>query len=368
MIKSKGAGVLAVARGHIGDLIQATPALRALRAHYPERHIAVLVNEYAAGVLNGCPHVDEVIPAFAYEKVGKAARLLNAARLIRTLRGRFDVVFCLWYSPAQLPAIACVSGIRTRVGFEIPGVRGRFLTHSAGVLPMDQPCRVASLMPLYRLGIEASPEYTPLTWAADRVGTRVDGLMTEAGVDAGPYAVLQVSCNWGCNELRSHKWAEIVDRLWVEHDLPSVVIGLGDRFERAKLDEIRRLTAHPPVSVLGTTTLPELFEVVRRSSLVVATDSALTQIALAQATPAVILFGIEPIVQNGPLPAETGLMEVIQHWDGPEHAPPPNPNCRFLSSYCHTELCRENSSLAQTTPLEVMERVAKVLAGRDAKR
>jgi ADP-heptose:LPS heptosyltransferase len=140
-------------------------------------------------------------------------------------------------------------------------------------------------------------------------------------------------------------------------------VGRTTPWERAKFAEVQRLMRHPVVSLHGETSIPQLFDVVQRAALVVASDSALTQIALAQRTPAVVMFGIEPKVRNGPLPEEEGtLMVSLQHWDEPSTAPPPNPHCRFGHSSCHTEHCRENSSLASITVDEAMHAVGCILS------
>jgi ADP-heptose:LPS heptosyltransferase len=94
---------------------------------------------------------------------------------------------------------------------------------------------------------------------------------------------------------------------------------------------------------------------------VVASDSAITQVAIAQRVPSVILFGIEPEVRNGPLPNEAHLMETIQYWEGPGLAPQPNTHCLFGQSHCHTGHCRENSSFQRITPREVCDRVDRLL-------
>jgi ADP-heptose:LPS heptosyltransferase len=193
------------------------------------------------------------------------------------------------------------------------------------------------------------------------VSASVDRLLATAGLgDGASFAVLQISCNWGCNELDSGKWARIVDGITGDHGLRCIVIGMDDPHEKQKFAEVAALAGHPPISVHGRTSLHELLELVRRAALVVATDSALTQIALVQQVPSVVMFGIEPLAHNAPLEFETHLMEAVQHWD-PELAPPPNEACRFVGSYCHSAHCRENSSLEATTPDEVLERVARVL-------
>lgn len=52
--------ILVVRRDNIGDLVCATPLFAALRRHYPDAHIAALVNSYNAAVLEGNPDVDAV--------------------------------------------------------------------------------------------------------------------------------------------------------------------------------------------------------------------------------------------------------------------------------------------------------------------
>lgn len=353
--------ILVVARGHIGDLVQATPALRAIRAHHPDDEITVLANEYTRGLLEGSPDVDRLIYGFAYEERSRGKRLWDMITLWRRLLLRFDVVIALRFSPTPLPLLALAAGARVRSGFDQPGVFGRLLNRNAGPEPKDSNNRVTNLRSLAPLGIEGSAEYRPLSWTSDRAAASAQALLAAHDLAGTPYAVLQVSCNWGCNQLDARKWAEVVDQLVTRFGIRSVVVGTNDHYELEQFEAIRELASHPPVSLHGRTTLAELVEVVRHASLVVATDSALTQIALAEAVPSVVMFGIEPLHYNGPLPSEHGTIEVIQHWDGPELAPTPNPHCRFVGSYCHSEHCRENSSLAATSVNEIVASIDAVL-------
>jgi len=88
--------ILVIRRDNIGDLVCTTPAIAALRARFPDAHIAALVNSYNAEVLAGNPHLDAV---HSYTKlkhrdpgqsalgaVWARAKLLFAIR-----RQRFDV-------------------------------------------------------------------------------------------------------------------------------------------------------------------------------------------------------------------------------------------------------------------------------------
>src|SRR5258707_15758622 len=55
------AHILVVKLAGIGDLLLATPALRALRETYPQARIDLLVTPDSAGLLNGWGGIDHVI-------------------------------------------------------------------------------------------------------------------------------------------------------------------------------------------------------------------------------------------------------------------------------------------------------------------
>src|SRR4051812_50057245 len=55
------AHILVVKMAGIGDLLLATPALRALRESYPQARIDLLVTPDSAGLLNGWAVIDNII-------------------------------------------------------------------------------------------------------------------------------------------------------------------------------------------------------------------------------------------------------------------------------------------------------------------
>jgi ADP-heptose:LPS heptosyltransferase len=345
--------------------VGALPALRDLRQAYPAAHITAITNEYVAGALDHCPFVDKVIYGFGYRQRGAWDRLVRAIKLAGAIVGRYDTAITLRMSPESSPLIMLVSGARTRIGFEKRGVAGRLLTHRIAQQPAHLSNRVVNQKPLEALGIATNPKYPAVSWLPESVRSETSRLLADTGAAGGAgYAVFQLSSHWGCYEWRSEKWAALADHLIESHNLKIVVTGTGDDFELAKYQEVQRLARGPLIQLLGRTTLSQLFDVVGRARLVVAVDSALTQIALAQKVPAVMLFGIEPMVRNGPLPEEMHkLAEPIQHWEGSVAlAPAPNPHCRFGESDCHTTFCTENSSLRRITVEEAAQRADAILA------
>lgn len=342
----------------------ALPALRDLRAGHPDARITVAVNEYVRGALEGCPYVDGVLHPFTYGRRGRLGRASRRAAFLAAAAGGFDITIGLRFCPPGALLAGWASRSRTRIGYHQQGWAARLLTDDLGPEPRSGSNRVANLAALKLLGIPCSPRYPELSWVERPARAELDRVLGEAGIAPGDgLATLQTASHWGCNEWRGDKWAALADHLSERWGLRVLVSGTGETFEAEKLAEIGRLSRHPIVPLLGRTTIPMLFDLVARSRLVVAADSAMTQVALAQRTPSVILFGIEAVDPNGPLPEEVreGLTIPLQHWPGGALAPAPNPHCRFREGACHSSSCRENSSLAQITPEEACEAADRLL-------
>jgi len=107
-LKKENLRILLVRNDKVGDLVLATPALRALRETYPESYIAMLVSEYAEDVVLGNPDLDEVI-------VDKKNGFNGFLKLLREIKGkRFDIVVILFPS-FKTAVLAFLSRIPLRV-------------------------------------------------------------------------------------------------------------------------------------------------------------------------------------------------------------------------------------------------------------
>ena len=126
------ARILVVRRDNIGDLVCTTPLIDALRARYPQAHLAALVNSYNAEVLEGNPALDavHVYTKLKHRSAGESWPGVVAAklRLIAALRRpRFDCVLLAksgfdrqglalarWLSPRAVVGFAPPGGDRAR--------------------------------------------------------------------------------------------------------------------------------------------------------------------------------------------------------------------------------------------------------------
>src|ERR1700686_5528027 len=98
----------------IGDVVMATPTLRALRRHYgPQARIVGIMRPYVSEVLVGTPWLDDRL----FFDPRSKNRELNGWRFARRLRReRFDVAILLTNS-LRTGFWAWASGARQRVGY-----------------------------------------------------------------------------------------------------------------------------------------------------------------------------------------------------------------------------------------------------------
>src|SRR6266487_3529650 len=133
------AHILVVKLAGIGDLLLATPALRALRETYPQGRIDLLVTPDSAGLLNGWEVIDHVIVLNKYlfdypQQVLKNPRSLQRlAPLWRELRaGDYDAVLLLHhltlpFGRLKHQLLMRATGAKWRAGLDNGHGRGWFL-------------------------------------------------------------------------------------------------------------------------------------------------------------------------------------------------------------------------------------------------
>src|SRR5262245_40269354 len=96
----------------VGDAVMATPALRALRGHFPTAKIIGVLKPYVAGVLEGAPWLDEHI--FLSADGPRDQRWLAAASRLRRARVDLAVLFPNSFRSAL---VAQLGRCRRRVGY-----------------------------------------------------------------------------------------------------------------------------------------------------------------------------------------------------------------------------------------------------------
>lgn len=277
----------------LGDLVMATPTLRAIRHHFgSQARIVGIMRPYLATVLDGTKWLDE---QWYFHPQAKDPQMRHWALVRRLRRERFDMAVLLPNSLRQA-MLAWLGGVKERIGYARNG-RGPLLT---GRLfpPRSEGRRVECPVVSYYLAlaevIGCPPESPRLELAvteqerqsADRVWSRL-GLRDDGRV---------VVFNSGSSNGEARNWpgehfAELAQRIasdW-NHD---VLIVCGPK-ERQAAAAMARRAAHPRVFSmvdqpldLGTSKA-----CIARTRLMVSTDSGPRHMAAALGKPVVTMRG-----------------------------------------------------------------------------
>lgn len=97
----------------IGDVVMATPAIRAVRERYPRARLLAVGRPYVAATLDGAPWFDDTIP---FDK-------RNAAAVVRRLRRERPDAAVLFPNSLRSAAVAALGRCRRRIGFSRVGRR-----------------------------------------------------------------------------------------------------------------------------------------------------------------------------------------------------------------------------------------------------
>src|SRR5205823_14894676 len=178
----------------IGDVVFTTPAIRAVRRRYPDARLSYIVEEEAAAVVRGNPHLDEVIVAVSPRA---PARLRADLALIRRLRhARYDLAIDFHGGPRS-SLLTWGSGAPQRIGFDVVGRSWMYTTHVERPRALRPRHSVDTQWDLLRpLGIAPpDPETDPTEMPEDSAAAAsVDRRLRDAGVERhAPLVVVHVS-------------------------------------------------------------------------------------------------------------------------------------------------------------------------------
>lgn len=276
----------------IGDVVMATPAIRAVREHFPTARLLAICRPYVAATLDGAPWFDDVI---LFDKAGPRER--REVGIIRRLRRERADAAVLFPNSFRSAAVAALGRCRRRIGFDRFG-RGLLLTD---VLQPDRDMRGKRVpQPIIDdynrlvapLGVpEPGHRMELFTTPADEAAA--DRVWAELGLHRFDTVIgLNSSGAFGAAKLWPAEHFATLARELVDRRASGVLVVCGPN-ERATAREIVRLADRPQVASLADrpVSLGLTKACVRRLDSFVTTDSGPRHFAAAFGVPVVSLFG-----------------------------------------------------------------------------
>jgi len=287
--------ILVIRPDHLGDVLFITPALRALRQHYPGAHIAALVGPWGSAVLSGNPHVDELIalpfPGFSRQpKPSLWQPYVTLHGWAQRLRGQYDLAFILRFDHWWGALLAYLAGVAERVGYataEVAPFLTRAVPYISGRHEVEQNLRlVVKELPD---GSEPSSNLIPTQYPLEfHVPAQAVAWARAILHDGRPIAI-HPGAGAAIKLWRAEHWAGVADAL--ANETGAGVLLTGSEAERPLCQKIAAQMKTEAQVTAGETTLDQLAALLSQCRLVLGLDSGPMHLAVAVGTPSVQLYG-----------------------------------------------------------------------------
>jgi lipopolysaccharide heptosyltransferase III len=285
--------ILAIQFKYFGDAVLMTPALRAIREHFPKGALHVLVPEEVAPIFNHLPWLHRVWPMpreRGSASLGKTWPIICALR-----RERFDrSVDFAGNDRGAILSFLC--GARERLGFDVPGgFLGRRFCYNQYVLPVSvkqhESLRLAHILSRWNIAPPISLE----------TEIRTDPAKDALAIPLLPERTIL------CHIASSQPKKEWPVQHWAAFYQLAVAAGRRLAFttatsarERSLLTELKKIV--PTASVLPVVPDLALFlALLKRSEVFISGDTGPLHFAAGLGVPTIALFGPSSAVQWAPV-------------------------------------------------------------------
>ncbi|MBL8139433.1 MAG: glycosyltransferase family 9 protein [Acidobacteria bacterium] len=341
----------------VGDVVFTTPAIHALRRHFPAARLDYLVEPAAAAVVRHSPDLDAVIEVARPRGLARLAYDIGLARRLR--RTGYDLALDFHGGPRSAWLVRA-SGAPRRIGYDIPGRRFAYTDHVPWhpdlVPPRHSVLNQWDL--LTPLGLAApTPSGDPVRMTPGAEAERAAAArLAGAGVAAdAPLVVLHVSASNPFRRWPRESFAQVAGALALANPRRRIMITAGPS-ETDAADAIAAGaagaagTAAGAIVRCGDPPLDELQVIMSRATLFIGGDSGPLHVAATTGVPILALFG--PTLPARSMPWRDPA--------APADALEPGPlACRP----CHQRVCVHGDfrCLTATTPAQVVAAAHRLL-------
>jgi heptosyltransferase-2 len=284
--------ILIRATNWVGDAIMALPALRAVRARFPDAEIAIVARPYVADIYRDQQICDQLVN---YDAQGIHAGFSGRERLATQLRAqKFDVALLL-QNAFDAAWLAWRANIPERIGYARDG-RSFLLTKA---VPVPKPGEIPPhekfyyLEFLHRAGwVDSLSDESFISMTVPEAKRRhAAEFLVESG--SRPHT-LRIAIGAGASYGSAKCWppsrfAEVANRLQSHTDVD--IILLGTVTETPVSNAIAAELHRPPIDLTGKTAIADLPALLSQCHLFIGNDSGAMHVAAAVELPVVAIFG-----------------------------------------------------------------------------
>jgi len=283
--------ILVVRLGAMGDIIHTLPAVAQLKSRFPNAHVTWVIESKWKPLLEGNPHVDQVItiPLSQWRRYPGSLSTWRSFRSFcdRLRQSEFDTAVD-FQGLLKSAVVAYISGARRVVGFDKKALRERIaaLFYSDCVIPyskhvVDQNRDLTMMMGAQKShAIFSLPSGQPSPLLPD-----------------GEFILAAPLAGWTSKQWPAKYYAELARLMWCDRGIPLVV-------DCAPQDStyVEQICIGAPKGscIVHNSSLNELIAATRRAQAVVGVDSGPLHLAAALDVPGVAIYGPTDPIRNGP--------------------------------------------------------------------
>jgi heptosyltransferase II len=276
----------------VGDAILALPALRAVRAKFPDAEISIVARPYVADIYRGQGVADELIP---YDVKGEHRGWSGRERLARELREKKFECALLLQNAFDAAWLAWRARIPERIGYARDG-RSLLLTKA---IPVPKAGEIPAHEKFYYLELLRRAGWIRDLQDDAHIALRVSSQQSEcaerallaAGARPGvPRVAIGAGASYGSAKCwPPDRFAQALAQFSSQKDVDVILFGTPSEAQVSAA--IAAGAGRPVIELSGKTAIAELPALLSRCHLFLGNDSGAMHVAAAVGLPVVAIFG-----------------------------------------------------------------------------
>ena len=296
--------ILFIKLSAIGDVVQTLPALETIKRQYPESRITWLVEEAAAGLIEGHPLIDRVLVSERKKWMRMMMKpdtfmqgLRGFIRFIRELRSNTYDIAIDFQGLFKSGMLIGITRADRKIGFN--GTRELsylFLNERLPAFDIERHALERYLDIARHLGAENPASSCTLSIEPERA--RMAARSAAVTTKGSPLIVINPIARWKTKLWSETNFSALAD--WLHAEKNATVIFTGSREDRDAIQRICAGMSSPASNWAGETSLKELAALAALCDLFITTDTGPMHIAAAAGAKVVALFGPTAPWRTGP--------------------------------------------------------------------
>jgi ADP-heptose:LPS heptosyltransferase len=265
---------------NLGDLLCATPALRALRRRFSGAEIVLIGRPWARDLVERLPSVDRFIPFPGYPGIAESP---EEGELRAAVWPPIDLAINMHGSGQISNGFVAALDAAQTLGYG-PAADARLTIRCDWIEDEAEPIRWLRLVSAIGVPADGLSLEFPVTASERQVAASLLG-----AADGRPRIGLHVGASDPARRWPVESFAALGDALATR--LGARIILTGSDAERSLTGSVQRAMSAPASDLAGLTTRGQFAAVVAALDLLVTNDTGASHIAAATRTPSVVLFG-----------------------------------------------------------------------------